>query len=255
MLGAKPFATGLEGPANILPIDSGEILVAEMWGGSIRDISKGGDVSKNPPWLNGLSGPYSIAQITKGAGKKLFVSESYNGRDSWLSEITGGKRKDTPIISNIPIKPGYVGLTPISSWPNNWQKYALGGCVKNWDTDGMSGKEHYLAISDMGQVLDITDMEGDYMDLIKKKRAIAWGLKQVGALKAHPTNGLLYITQPSSGEVIALDPKKPQNYHFQPPVLQGFKYPSCVRFSQDGETMYVCDQADGVIWKVTDFYR
>ena len=52
---------------------------------------------------------------------------------------------------------------------------------------------------------------------------------------------------------MATDPSKPKNYHFDPPVVQGFKYPTCVRFSKDGKTMFVCDQADGVVWKVRDF--
>lgn len=255
MLNSKPFAKGLSGPASILPRKTGEILVAEMWGGSVRDISTGGDISKNPAWMEELSGPYSLAEVKIKDRNKLYVTESYNGRDSWLSEITGAQKRQKPVIDNIPVTPGYVGLTPIEAWPTDWQKYALGGCVKNWETSSTDGKKHYLAISDLGQVMDITGVKGDYMQLVKDKRAIAWGLKQVGALKPHPTNGLLYITQPSSGEVMALDPSKPQNYHFQPPVLQGLKYPSCVRFSEDGETMYVCDQADGVVWKVRDFHR
>ena len=252
MMNAKPFASGLKGPASILPRRTGELLVAEMWGGSVRDIADGGDVGSKPAWVDGLSGPYSLAERKVESGDRVFVTESYNGRDAWLSEISGGKRRDKPMIDNIPVKPGFVGQTPIDSWPSEWQKFALGNCVKDWQEVDAARNAHYLAISEMGQVMDVTDMEGDYMELIKNKRAIAWGLKQVGALKHHPTNGLLYITQPSSGEVVALDPDRPQNYHFQPPVVQGFKYPSCIRFSDDGETMFVCDQADGVIWKVRD---
>ena len=254
MLDAIPYASGLRGPASILPRKTGEILVAEMWGGTVRDISSGGDVSDNDAWIDRLSGPYSLAEKTDEGGTRTFVTESYNGRDAWLSEITDEKLLKRR-IDNIPVKPGFVGQTPLDSWPSGWQKYALGNCVKNWqDTDSKSNS-HYLAISDMGQVLEITDADGDYMSLIKEKRAIAWGLGQVGALKHHPHNGLLYITQPSSGEIYALNPDKPQNYHFLPPVVKGFKYPSCIRFSPDGSRMYVCDQADGVIWQVQDFDR
>ena len=252
-MNARPFATGLQGPASILPRSSGEILVAEMWGGSVRDIARGGDVSGNSPWIGGLSGPYSLAQRTGTGGGRLFVTESYNGRDSWLSEITDGQKREQRVVDNIPVKPGYVGQTPLESWPGGWQKYALGGCERNWmDIDPARGT-HYLAVSHLGQIMDISDVEGDYMDLVKDQRAIAWGLDQVGALKAHPRNGRLYATQPLSGNVIAVDPNTPQNYHFQPSVVEGFKYPSCVRFSDDGETMFVCDQADGVVWKVRDF--
>ena len=108
MLNATPFATGLQGPASILPRKTGEILVAEMWGGTVRDISQGGDVSSDQPWIDGLSGPYSLAE----KDGRIFVTESYNGRDSWLSEITGKRRREQPVVSNIPVSPGYVGQTP-----------------------------------------------------------------------------------------------------------------------------------------------
>lgn len=253
MLNATPVAYGLQGPASILPLKAGEVLVAEMWGGMVHDISEGGDVSNNPAWVAGLSGPYSLAERSSQNRAKVFVTESYNGRDSWLSETTNGVKRDQPVIDNIPVKPGHVGQSPIASWPSDWQKYALGNCIKNWQETDPKRNRHYLAISELGQVIDITDVESDYMKLIKDKRAIAWGLNQVGALKTHPGNGKLYITQPSSGEIVAIDPDNPQNYHFQPPVVRGFKYPSCVRFSDDGETMFVCDQADGVIWRVQNF--
>lgn len=253
MLNVEPFANGLQGPASILPRKNGEILVAEMWGGTVRDISQGGDISNSPPWVDGLSGPYSLSEIERDNGNKIFITESYNGRDSWVSDITDGNKQVKPVVGNIPVTPGYVGLTPLESWPSGWQKFAFAGCVKNWTTTGVLGNSLYLAISDLGQVLDVTDFESDYMELIKNKRAIAWGLKQVGALKLHPNNGLLYITQPASGEVAALNPAIPQNYHFEPPVIKGLKYPSCVRFSDDGEAMFVCDQADGVVWKIRDF--
>ena len=254
MRNAAPKATGLNGPASILPRGDEQILVAEMWGGSIRDISVGGNVAETDPWLDGLSGPYSLAQVGHDDAKELFVTESYNGRDSWVSNITpGAERTPRRVVDNIPVTPGYVGMTPLSAWPSEWQKFALGGCVKDWTTQGLDGVSHYLTISDLGQILDITGVEGDYMALVKDKRAIAWGLQQLGALKPHPHNGLLYATQPSAGSVVAVDPSTPKNYHFDPPVVQGFKYPSCVRFSEEGSTMFVCDQADGVVWKVRDF--
>ena len=253
MQNATPYAVGLQGPASILPRENGEILVTEMWGGAVKDISQGGNVRNSPPWIDGLSGPYSLLETKKETRRRILVTESYNGRDSWLSEITRRRKRATPVVANIPSKPGYVGLTPLESWPHEWQKFANGGCKINWLGDDIEGEHSYLAVSELGQVMDITDVEGNYMDLIKDKRAIAWGLEQVGAIKHHPSNGLLYITQPSSGDVVALNPSRPQNYHFHPPVVKGLKYPTCVRFSDDGETMFVCDQADSVVWKIRDF--
>ncbi len=250
---AKPFATGLKGPASILPLKDGKLLISEMWGGRVTDIAEGGDFSEAKPFVDDLSGPYSLCRIIKKDGDHLYVTQSFNGRDSWVSEITDGKLDPERIVDNIPVKPGHVGITPIESWPDRWQKFALGNCVKNWETDGISGKRHFLAISDLGQVLEITDAQGDYMTLVKEKRAVAWGLDQVGAMKPHPKNDLIYITQPCAGNVMAINPDSPKNYHFDAPVVKGFKYPSCIRFSPDGETMYACDQADGVVWRITDF--
>ena len=247
---ATPWATGLDGPGSILPRKSGEVLVAEMWGGSIRDISGGGDVADSSPWMDGLSGPYGLAEVGPDASKRLFVTESYNARDSWVSDITD--RTPRRVIDNIPASPSFVGMTPLRSWPSSWQKFAPAGCT-NWLTSGIDGQKLYLAISRLGQILDITGEEGDYMALVKDKRAVAWGLNQLGAIKPHPQNGLLYATHPLQGAVMATDPKTPKNYHFDPPAVQGFKYPTCVRFSDDGETMFVCDQADGVVWRVQDF--
>ena len=178
---ATPWATGLDGPASILPRVSGAVLVAEMWGGTIRDISGGGDVADSSPWRDGLSGPYSLAEVGPNDSKRLFVTESYNGRDSWVSDITD--RTSRRVVDNIPVSPGYVGMTPVRSWPSGWQKFALGGCDINWQTQGPNGVTHYLAISRLGQILDITREKGDYMMLVKDERAVAWGLKQLGAIK------------------------------------------------------------------------
>ena len=106
-------------------------------------------------------------------GDRVFATESYNGRDAWLSEITDGERRDRPIVDNIPVKPGYVGQTPIDSWPLEWQKFALGNCVKDWQEVDLARNAHYLAISELGQVMDVTDMEGDYMELIKNKPCLS----------------------------------------------------------------------------------
>jgi sugar lactone lactonase YvrE len=37
---------------------------------------------------------------------------------------------------------------------------------------------------------------------------------------------------------------------FIPPVASGFRQPSCVRLSEDGATMYVCDMAENVVWRI-----
>ena len=81
------------------------------------------------------------------------------------------------------------------------------------------------------------------MNLLQKKKAIAWGLHRVGGIKLHPNNGLLYAAEPENGTIMAIDPKKPRNYRFQPSVVRGLESPTCIRFSADGNTMYVCMQS------------
>ncbi len=69
----------------------------------------------------------------------------------------------------------------------------------------------------------------------------------------HPTNNHVYVTQPSKGSVMAVNPATPQDYRHDLPVVQGLAMPTCVRFSPDGESMFVCSMATGSVWKITDF--
>ena len=115
ILDAVPFASGLNGPSSILPLSSGEILISEMWGDSISDIHKGGDFSKTQRWCSGLSGPYSLVAIDCMGVTKLYVTEGFNGRDSWVSEINEQGKVGARYIDGIPVTPVYVGMTPLHS--------------------------------------------------------------------------------------------------------------------------------------------
>ena len=70
---------------------------------------------------------------------------------------------------------------------------------------------------------------------------------------AHPFDGMLYVTQPLRGEVRAVNPRESRNYRFDPPVVSGIAMASCVRFSPDGEKMFVCSPQSGAIWQVEGF--
>lgn len=248
-LNTPAFASGLQGPASILPLDDGRILVAENWSDRIAEISKGGDLSASTPYMTGRSNPYSLTKHIKNGKSCIYVSEHYNGRNSWISDITD-PANPFEYVTNIPARPGAAPLVPWGKFAD-WQKYASAGCVINWGGGGTSA--HYISVGGMGQILDVYSQGGDYIDLIKSNKAVAWDLGRLGAIKEHPTNGLLYAVEPERGDVISIDPKNPRNQRFEPPVVRGFSNPSCLRFSADGKTMYVCSQGEGVVWAVTDF--
>ena len=252
---AEPFAYGLKGPAAILPLPDGRILVTESWGGTIRDISKGGDVSKQKPFASGLSLPYSLVRVRRGDGDRLFASEDNGGRSGWISDVTRGGKRARKYISNLPSRPGMPGITPINSWSERWERFAAAKCIKDWEDNG-DGNQHYIAVGVLGQIFDVTHNKRatDYSTLLKRKDTlIAWDLNRVGGIKTHPKTSQIYACEPEAGNIVKIDPKARRNYRFDPPVVRGLNFPTCVRFSRDGGTMYVCGQGDGVIWRITDF--
>lgn len=104
----------------------------------------------------------------------------------------------------------------------------------------------------MGQILDITE-GGDYFDLIRSDKLIAWGLNRIGGMHYNKYDNNIYAVEPEAGSVVRVDIDKKQNYKFAPRVIQGLNFPTCPRFGDNGKTLYVCSSGDGVIWKVTDF--
>jgi len=259
MRDVEPFAYGLNGPAGILCSSDGTILIAESWGGNVKDISGGGDASGSKPFSSGLSIPYSLCHVQKGDGTvHIYVSESDDSRESWISDITDGGERDESdkYIVDIPVVHGAPGVTPLNSWPNNWENFAATGCVKNWqDQSGPTGitSNHFIAIGGLGQIIDASAGGGAYIDLIRDNKLIAWGLSGLGGMKIHPTNGLIYAVEPAKGNIVVVNPANPKNYVFESPLIRGLIWPTCIRFSSDGATMYVCSQGNGVIWQITDF--
>jgi glucose/arabinose dehydrogenase len=127
-----------------------------------------------------------------------------------------------------------------------------------WIDDAAGRGFFYLAVGSLGQIFRINPdelpEEITYSELVAHPDAlVAWGLHRLGGMRFHPSSGLLFAVQPEMGEVIAVDPAQPGNYLFQPPVVRGLRMPTCVRFSQDSEKMYVCSSADGVVWEVEGF--
>ena len=259
MKDVAPVAHGLKGPAGILPMPDGRLLVAETWGGTIRDVSTGGDVSQRPPFAVELSMPYSMVVAKKDGASRLFVSECQDYRSSWVTDFTegGGRRSHAFYAKGLPTLPGSPGVTPahIENWPQNWQNYAAGQYIRMWQEGGipLAANIHFVSVGPLGQIIDLSSGGGTYSELLDAGRVFAWGLGRIGGIKMHPTNGLLYGTEPENGVVFAVDPKVRRNYRFDPPVVRGLVKPTCLRFSADGQTMYVCGQGEGVVWRITDF--
>lgn len=254
-----PVATGLDGPASIAPLKDGRILVAEAWGGRIKDISKGGpDYAHAPAFASGLSMPYSIVERNLDGKDRLFVSESFGPHHAQITEFTAGgdvRSAFGEFITNLPSVAGEPGLTPLHSWPHDWENFAAAGCVKDWEDTGDGGAKHYVAVGPLGQIFDVSSGGGDYFDLLKANQLIARGLHQLGGLKMNSHDGLIYAVEPKAGTVVAIDPAKQHNYKFEPPVVRGLNMPTCPRFSADGQILYVCDSGVGGIWKITGFSK
>ncbi|MFK7604332.1 hypothetical protein ACI3L1_19250 [Deinococcus sp. SM5_A1] len=256
MRGAKPFAWGLKGPASMLPLEDGRILISETWGGRIKDISSGGDVSELEPFAYELEMPYTLGFMTKPDGSpRITASESFGPFHTQNTDVTqgGGRQNHVPYVMRMPSIPGSPGLTPVDlpNWAEKWENFAAAGCTKSWTT--MVNNELFVAIGAVGQVLKVPEGGGDYLELVDSGHLAAWGLQRLGGMKGHPVDGLIYAVQPEFGNVIAFDPDEPANQRFQPPVVQGLNFPTCPRFSEDGDIMYVCSSGDGVIWKVTNY--
>jgi hypothetical protein len=256
MKDVAPFAWGLNGPASILPVPGGPILVSESWGGTVRDITGGGDVSGRSAFASGLTGPYSLGrvQVDPDEPERIFVSEhDAQARWGWVSDITAGGSQHPVYVSDQPTILGPPGLTPISSWPQDWPQFAVASCVKQWKEPGTAGKL-YISLGALGQILEVPTGGGAYIDLVKNGAMVAWGLHRCGGIKWHTQRNRLFVAEPEAGSIMEVDPATPQHYLFKPPVVRGLRNPTCIRFSgAAGEIMYVCGQADGCVWKIEDF--
>jgi len=254
MRDAKPFAYGLKGPSSILPLEDGRILVSQTWGGQVAEISQGGDISKYEPFATDLSMPYTLSRTRRMDGsERITVSESFGPFRTQITDVTKGGGRDNfhPYVEKMPSIPGAPGLTPLEVWPEDWETIAAAGCVKSWTCCYLDSL--LVAVGALGQIIRVPDGGGEYFDLVEKGHLIAWGLQRMGGMYVHPFDGRVYAVQPEHGSVIAINPEEPQNYRFEPPVVQGLNMPTCPRFSADGETMFVCGSGEGAIWKVTNF--
>lgn len=253
---APAFAYGLRGPSGIMPVGD-RIYISDSWSGRVLDITDGGDANSAEVFAEDLMLPYGLAATQDDAGNnRVFVGEKPGPTKAQLTEITGGgTRSDfNTFVSEIPSKPGIPGKTPLDSWPERWQLYATTQCSKWAVVFPPKGGAHFLYLTGVeGSIVGVPQQGGNFGELVMGDGAVAWGLHDTTSIKDHPYDGHLYVVRAEKGDVVAVDPRNPRNYWFDPPVVTGLNQPTCARFADAGETMFVCSSGDGVIWKVTHF--
>lgn len=251
---AEPFATGLEGPTRLHPTNDGRLFAVEFHEGRIKEISDGGDVSDTEPFVEGLSRPYSLVGVLEDGEERLYVSES-DEETAWFRDVTeGGHAEDLPVaFDGFPTKYGHPGYTRAKDdWQDDWVKEAGPAC-DSWLT--AHGEKLYASVSIRGEILDLTgaDHGQSYQDLVDEGRKIVKGRDRLGGLKYNPQDDRIYGVEPGRGEVFVANPNETENHQFKPGIVRGLGTPSCLRFGEDNEAMFVCGLGHGTIWKVTNF--
>lgn len=267
---AEPFATGLRSPASIEPVPDGRLLVSDTWGDRIVDVTGGGEVTADDTYASELQNPYSLCRVYANDQHRLYTTENLSGRKNVVTEVTGGgpASENDRVVNGIHSVPTAPGVSPrpeadwterfddSTAWQNQWHQYASGGCTDDWITDA-SGRT-FLKTRAFGHITELTDVDPtgqpvDYRTLIERGNVVARDLGSVGGIKYNPVDGFIYGAKPESGELFRVDPDGPAEQRFNPPLVSGLSRPSCLRVGPDSETLYACDQADGVIWKISDF--
>lgn len=261
----RPFASGLRGPAALLPLGD-RVLATEFFGGRVSDVARGGDVSKNEPFATGLNLPYNIVATRQDGDVRIIVSEDVSLGVTRYTDITrgGDPKQFTSFIGEIPGRPHYqkprqIDVKAVADMRSDFYETVIGGDkCGNWGIAAplKGGKQLVLSVSSLGMIVRVPEGGGRFMSFLDDPaNVLAWGLAPMGGMKEHPTNGLIYVSQPDRGAVMAVDPEDPHNYVSDATVLElprpGF--PRCIRFSEDGDSMYVCDGGNGIVWRVTDF--
>lgn len=270
MKNKEAFATGLHAPASIEPLPDGRILISDTWGDQVMDISEGGDVSDEEPFATDLQNPYSLCRVRTKGDYRLYVTENLEGRKNVVTDVTGGGpiSADDRVVDGVKSIPTAPGITPMPSeewterydedtaWQDQWHRYASGHCGDDWITSGKS--RIFMKVRSMGHVTEITDVDPDseptqYKNLVEQGNVVGQGLGRIGGIKYNEDDGFIYGAETEEGELFRIDPDEPHNHRFTPPLVTGLSHPSCLRLGPDSETLYACDQGDGVVWKITDF--
>lgn len=253
---SESFVEGLEGPASMAPMPDGRILVSECWAGRIKDVSGGGDVSSIDPFASELNGPYSLIQVPNGSGEdRLYATDSPSPHKTRILDVTNGgiPEEMDVIVDEIPARPKFPGMTRRrenwqETWPQDSSDCGYWGIRFENNLGYICGALGQLVKAEVDE-----DEVTTHMEHLDDENLIAEGMSRAGGARYNRKDGLVYITEPHEGRVIAVDPEAERNVRFDPRVIEGLVLPTCVRFGPDNEAMYVCGRGEGVVWKVTDF--
>ena len=233
---ATPFAYNLRHPAGLLTTFEGNrILVADTGQRCVIDITAGGDASRAPVVFLNIPGPYGLVAF----GERVYATFSTEIENGLALSPKAESSAPTPFASA-----GFPnGLRETPYFLSSTNKEGECGC---WTALGYDGHLLYLHAG-LGMVFVVDDHD-QYSPQVP---ILARGLAKPLGMITNPTNGLLYVAERGSGSVKAVPKEKwGTDMRYVPPVVTGFKEPSCVRFSADGATMFVCDMVSCCVWRV-----
>lgn len=256
MRDADPFAYNVKGPASmiIMPPGDDRILAGESFTGEIKDVSGGGDASEMEPFAEDLEGPYSLVRVASEDGDRLFARVARGEQLVGVREVTGGGSAEDMdlVVDEIPVKPQFPGISEYQTEKSERPGTSFADCG-NWLVDADANLVH--TVGSLGQMA-YTDVDGDtntHTQHLAEDRVFAYGLHRLGGSKYNHHDGIIYATEPHNGSVVAIDPEETGDYRFDSRLVEGLSCPTCVRFSDDNEEMYVCGRGEGVVWRITDF--
>jgi hypothetical protein len=271
-------ATGLRLPSHMGITKDGQVLVSEFGGGSVRNVTEGGDYRDQSRHLHawGMNNPGGVQPLSDG---RILVPDSGTGDIYDITE-PGSVTKNKLLFSGVPHPYGLVefksrlftsfsnkemvGISEIKQGEQfHLEKHAfvdgfpvvptmepyrdVQGCGGSWAT-AVKDDRLLLGHAALGTVFDVTHSEGQSFDKLRSNR-FAWGLTSPLGMTIDPIEGNLYVCERTTG-VIKRIAQSGGYSRFADPFLAGFQEPSCLRFAADGSTAYVCDRALGTVYRI-----
>jgi len=235
---APPFAFGLRHPAGLVTRYQGnQIIVADTGQGKIFDITTGGSIDDCPVVASGVPGPYGLA-LYQGDLYSTFSDHRQNGLLNVEILRNTGCVEDATTIAGFP-----NGLREMPYFLSPTQEQGECG---SWTALGVGDQFLYLHAG-LGAVYNVKGFARYSVDV----PIICRGLNKPLGMLVHPKTGYLFVVERGGGTVKVV-PKSQfaTDMRYVPPIAAGFREPSCLRFSADGQTMFVCDVGACCIWRV-----
>lgn len=227
----RAFIVNMKNPGGIQQMWDGRILAADSGAGKIHDITEGGAASDNNLLFEGVSHPYGVFDFQE----EIYTTFSNNSM-AGMAKIKKGERynhEDHGFVLGFPV---VVTLEPYRT---------LAGCGGSWGGRGFGGRLLFSHLA-LGAIFDVT--QGGTFDELRDSR-YAWGFDQPLGMTTDPLDGHVYVCERGSGVIKRIHPRGGYS-RFAEPLIAGFKDCSCIRFTQNGETAYVCDRAVGTVYRL-----